>query len=319
MQLPEGRIAGYRNFANKIWNAARFVLMHLHDFEPSAVGELRLELPDRWIRSRFQRVTKEVNDALERFRFGDASNTLYDFIWKEFCDWYIEFTKVRLYGAGDPLAKATAKYVLWETMDGWLRLLHPFMPFITEELWQHLPHEGSSLCLAAFPTADGTLLDEEAEREMALLMEVTTAIRRVRGEMNIPPATEIRLLSHSLNAWERKVLSAHRALLVPLVKASEWSVAESHDKPKASAVAVAGGVETFIPLEGVINIEQEAERLRRELAKVEKDLARVEKNLANPNFVNRARPEVVAAERTRREELEATRAAFVRNLRLLTE
>jgi valyl-tRNA synthetase len=319
MQLPEGRIAGYRNFANKIWNAARFVLMHLRDFSPDAVGEWRLELADRWIRSRYTRVVEHVVASLERFRFGEASNALYDFIWKEFCDWYIEFAKVRLYGAFDPVAKNTVKYVLWETMDGWLRLLHPFMPFITEEVWQHLPHEGSSLCRAAFPTPDLSRVDDAAEREVALIMDVTTAIRRVRGEMNIAPSTEIRLLTHTPNAWERDVLTSNMALMVPLVKASGWSIALRHEKPKASAVAVAGGVETFIPLEGVIDIEQEVVRLRKEFAKAEKDLTRVRSNLANPNFVNRARPEVVAQERERQTELEATRAALERNLRLLTE
>lgn len=318
MQLPEGRIAGYRNFANKIWNAARFVLMHLHDFDPGAISELRIELPDRWIRSRLARLVGEVVSSLERFRFADAANALYDFIWKEFCDWYIEFAKVRLYGSADATVKNTAKYVLWETMDGWLRLLHPFMPFITEELWQHLPHEGFALTCAAFPKPDPSRIDEEAERKVALLMEVTTAIRRVRGEVNIPPSTEIRLLTHSPDPWERDMLDSHRDLMTPLVKASSWSVAETHERPKASAVAVAGSVETFIPLEGVIDIDQEIARLQKELNKIAKDLARVENNLANPNFVSRARPEVVAQERQRKTELEAARLALERNLRFLS-
>ncbi|MBM3213985.1 valine--tRNA ligase [Candidatus Poribacteria bacterium] len=317
MQLPEGRIAGYRNFANKIWNAARFVLMHLRDFDPSGDDPMELELPDRWVLSRSARLTATVNDSLAKFRFGDAANALYDFIWKEYCDWYIEFAKIRLYASSDPVAQRTAKQTLWKVMDGWLRLLHPFMPFISEELWQHLPHDGDTLCLAAFPTSDIDAIDEDAEREMALIMDVTHSIRNVRGQMNVSPAMEIRAMAHSPNAWERDVLTRNRDLVRTLVKASEFDVAASHEKPHAAAVAVAGNVETFVPLAGVIDVEQEMARLAKELGKTEKDLERVAKNLSNENFARRAPANIVEAERARQSELEAVADTLRRNLALL--
>ncbi|GIX05994.1 MAG: valine--tRNA ligase [Candidatus Poribacteria bacterium] len=197
MQLPESRVAGYRNFANKLWNAARFVLMHLKDWKPDPSPSLRLETADRWILSRLSRVTAQVNESLERFRFADAANALYEFLWHEYCDWYIELAKIRLYGSHHPEAVNTAKHVLWTVLDRTLRLLHPFMPFVTEEIWHRIPHEGEALCLAAFPQAQEGERDETAEREMELLIGVIRALRNVRAEMRVPPATPIPVLAHS--------------------------------------------------------------------------------------------------------------------------
>jgi valyl-tRNA synthetase len=317
MQLPEGRVAGYRNFANKIWNAARFVLMHLRDFEPDAAQALRLELADRWIRSRFAAASKTVQEALEDYRFADAANALYDFLWHEYCDWYIEIAKMRLNGSVEEEGRPTAQHVLWEVLDGTLRLLHPFMPFITEELWQHLPHDGAALCRAAFPVPQAAWTDRDAERQMRLLMEVIAAVRQVRGEMNIPPATEITLLVHSLDEAERHVLAAHGAYLTALTQARELDVAAHHEKPPTSAVAVAGNVEAYIPLGDLIDVEKEISRLEKDLGRVQRDLARAETNLRNPDFVQRARREIVARERQRRADLEAERSALQRNLALL--
>ncbi|MDA1190313.1 MAG: valine--tRNA ligase [Candidatus Poribacteria bacterium] len=319
MQLPESRIQGYRNFANKIWNASRFVMMNLKEFEPDPNAELKLGTADKWIRSRFNTVAKEVNDSLDRFRFADAANALYDFLWHEYCDWYIELAKIRLYGLQDEAEVYTTKHVLWEALDGTLRLLHPFMPFITEEIWQHLPHEGDSICRAHFPMEDESRHDTDAERQMTVVMDTIRAIRNVRGEMNIAPNAEINVLAHSASEWERETLASHTGYLESLAKIGDLKIAASHEKPKASATAVAGGVEAFIPLEGVIDIGEEIARLDKELVKVENDLARVTKNLGNENFINRAPETIVQQERERQTNLGITRETLERNLRLLKE
>ncbi|MAF10201.1 valine--tRNA ligase, partial [Candidatus Poribacteria bacterium] len=319
MQLQEGRIEGYRNFTNKLWNAARFTLMHLKDFEPRDGADLELETADRWIRSRLNGVTAEVQDSLERFRFADGATALYDFVWHEFCDWYIEIAKLRLYGESGERESYTVKHVLCETLDGILRLLHPFMPFITEEIWQHTPHEGDTICRAAYPAADESRADASAEEQMTLVMDVTRSIRNVRGEMNVPPGREITALVHTEDAAQRDALTAHAHYVRSLAKIGELDIAAAHDKPRAAAAAVAGSVETYIPLEGAIDIDDEIARLEKEVGRVDKELDRLTKNLSNENFINRAPAEVVERDRTRKTELEGTREALQRNLALLTE
>ncbi len=319
MQLQEGRIEGYRNFSNKLWNAARFTLMHLKEFEPRADADLELETADRWIRSRLNTVTAQVEDSLTRFRFADAAAALYEFVWHEFCDWYIEIAKLRLYGDATETENYTVKHVLHETLDGVLRLLHPFMPFITEEIWQHTPHEGDTLCRAAYPVADDARADADAEAQMTLVMDVTRSIRNVRGEMNVPPGLKIAVLMHSEDEEQRDGLTAHAHYVRSLAQIGELDIASFHEKPRAAAAAVAGSVETYIPLEGVINIDDEIARLQKEVGKVEKELERLTKNLANENFINRAPAEVVQRDRNRKTELEGTRETLQRNLALLTE
>jgi valyl-tRNA synthetase len=319
MQLQEGRIEGYRNFTNKLWNAARFTLMQLKEFEPQADPDLELETADLWIRSRLNTVAATVADSLERFRFADAATALYDFVWHEFCDWYIEIAKLRLYGDASERESYTVRHVLHETLDGVLRLLHPFMPFVTEEIWQHTPHDGDTICRAPYPVADDARANPSAEEQMTLVMDVIRSIRNVRGEMNVPPGREITALVHTAEQAQRDTLTAHAHYVRSLAKLGELDVAECHEKPRAAAAAVAGSVETYIPLEGAINIDDEIARLGKEVGRVEKELERLTKNLANENFINRAPAEVVERDRTRKTELEGTREALQRNLALLTE
>ena len=172
----------YRNFANKIWNVSRFALMNLGDFQPDglSIDDLELGLPERWILSRYQGIIEETTRWLERYDLGEAARALYDFIWTEFCDWYVEMIKPRLYGRSGQAAKAASQYVLWYVLEGTLRLLHPFMPFITEEVWQYLPHAGDTIMLASWPEAEA-YADEEAEAKMTAVMDMVRAIRNIRN------------------------------------------------------------------------------------------------------------------------------------------
>ena len=190
-----------RNFCNKIWNASRFVMMNLGDFEAPRGGQLpsdlELTLADRWILSRFGRATDQITQQLARYDLGEAARTIYDFIWGEYCDWYIEIAKRRLYDETDAPGRRAAQHVLWKVLDGALKLLHPFMPFITEGIWQHLPHEGDSIMVQAWPRVDEAWLDPEAEAEMAMIMETVRAIRNVRAEFEVAPSRKVDAIFHA--------------------------------------------------------------------------------------------------------------------------
>ena len=318
MPFPESRIGGSRNFANKIWNASRFVIMNLEGFEPKGEPPReRLELCDRWILSRYNRTVSLVNEALESFKFETAAHTLYDFIWHEFCDWYVELSKIRLYGSEDPEERYTAQYVLWRVLEGTMRLLHPIMPFITEEIWQMLPHEGESIMIAPYPRPDEGLIDEEAEKRMELLMEVIREIRTIRSEMRIPPSKEISAVIQAPDPSKRAILEEHVGYISHLCRAPRVEICESASRPPTSAVAVAGDIEIYVPLADLIDVEKERERIKRELKKVEKELEKIEANLANEQFLKKAPQHIVQGQRERREELLTVRERLLKNLRML--
>lgn len=318
MPFPESRIGGSRNFANKIWNASRFVIMNLEGFRPEGEPPREmLELCDRWMLSRYNRAVRLVNESLESFKFEAAAHTLYDFIWHEFCDWYVELSKIRLYGSEDPRERYVAQYVLWRVLEGTMRLLHPIMPFITEEIWQMLPHEGESIVIAPYPEPDDDLTDEEAEREMGLLMEVIREIRTIRSEMRIPPSKEIAVLIQAPDPGERSILEGHVGYISHLCRAPQVRIRESAERPSTSAAAVVGDIEIYVPLADLIDVEKERERIRRELGKVEKELEKIESNLANEQFLKKAPQHIVRAQRERREELLAVRERLFKNLQML--
>ncbi|MBM3212932.1 valine--tRNA ligase, partial [Candidatus Poribacteria bacterium] len=191
MMLPDSRLHGYRNFTNKLWNASRFVLMNLEGFQKDVdEKELDFVLCDKWIRSRFNSIVKTVTESLEAYKFNDAAQTLYDFIWHEYCDWYLELAKIRIYDKSNDKGKLTAQYVTWQILEGILRLLHPIMPFITEEIWQHLPHEGESIMISPWPEPSSEMQNEKAENDMNLVIEIIRAIRNICSEMNVPPSSK---------------------------------------------------------------------------------------------------------------------------------
>ncbi|MCH8292999.1 valine--tRNA ligase [Candidatus Poribacteria bacterium] len=320
MPLPESQIEAGKRFANKIWNASRFLLMNLEDFDPSAKTEFSHSkmLCDRWIRSRFNATVKHIGTYLEEFRFSDVAHALYEFLWHEFCDWYIEMIKQRLYYTDDLNAKRTAQAVASEILEGTMRLLHPIMPFITEEIWQRLPHEGESVMVAPWPEPKPEWEDLASESAMRTIMDVIDNIRSVRGEMNVPPSSEIEVLVQAPNTEIRELLNAHLEEYLPaFTRFSQISIAEVQEKPAASASAVIGDLVIYIPLAGVIDIEKEKDRLQRRLDKVLKDFVGTQKTLDNPRFVERAPETVVEQKRARFAELTVEKEKLVANLEML--
>jgi len=301
------RVIGYRNFINKVWNAARFALLYIADLppEPFDAEKLGLGLADRWMLSRLNRTVAEVTTALEAFQFDEAAERLYHFFWHEFCDWYIELSKAALNDRLSPEANLAARRVLAHTLDVSLRLLHPFMPFVTEEIWQRLPvprpsrgrkAETEMIILAAWPDADGSLADDEAERQMALVQEVITAVRTIRSEMSLPPAKEIAVHIRA-EGEELEILHRHRGYMADLARLGETRIAPDVARPPASATTVLGAIAVYVPLAGLIDLDAETRRIEKEIEKVEGFIAGTQRKLENQSFVERAPAEVVEAER----------------------
>ena len=319
MMLPDSRTQGYRNFTNKLWNASRFLLMNLEGFEVEmAEDDLRLTLADTWIRSRFNSLVQNVTEALQSYRLGDAAQSLYEFLWHEYCDWYLELAKMRIYDQ-DAIGKRTAQYVAWQILEGTLRLLHPIMPFITEEIWQHLPHNGGSIMVAHWPEASPGMSDEKAEADMQLMIDVIRAIRNIYSEMNVPPSSKARIFIKVPGDATRSVLSEHAGYIYHLANASEVKIEYDIQKPASSATAVVSGVEIYVPLIGLIDVEVEKERLTRRLEKIMTELDRTDKRLANESFLAKAPENIIAKEKVKKAELDDIKANLERNLEMLTE
>jgi valyl-tRNA synthetase len=287
LSLSEERMAGYRAFANKIWNASRFVLMNVgeEDFE---VKEQELTLADRWIRSRTDRMIEELNEALEEYKFYEAADKIYHFIWHEFCDWYIELVKPAL-----KEKNKTSQAVLVESLDLILKLLHPFMPFITEEIWQHLPSSQKSLAVAPFPESDRPVKDEKAEGEMGLLQKTIVEVRTIRAENRIPPRAKVELWMKMKNKEEKSMIETHQIYFQTLANIQNIEFVDQFPPEKKLLKGVVGSWEMAISLEGVLNLEQEKKRLKREISKLSLDTEKLEKRLKNKNFIDRAPENVV--------------------------
>jgi len=311
------RVESSRNFANKIWNASRFVLMNLEGFDPAdAVKDF--SLADRWILSRYAQTVAETSANIEKFELGEAARGLYEFIWNEYCDWYIETAKARLYAKDDVRGRATAQYVLWYVLNNTLKLLHPFMPFITEAIWQCLPHDGLSIMVADWPAEQPELVDAAAEEQMALLMETIKAIRNMRAEVNVPPGkkSEVILLAaeelqpvFELNIQYVKTLAA----AVPEIRTL------SSEKPDNAMTAVVNGVEIYLPLKGLIDVEKESARLTKELDNLGKEIERIAGKLSNAAFVAKAPAEVIERERVKEQEYREKQAAINERLQYLAK
>jgi valyl-tRNA synthetase len=319
IRLSSERIEGYRNFANKLWNAARFVLSNLEGYRPALARKAPAPLAERWIRSRLARTVDGVRKALAAYRFNDAAGAIYQFLWHEFCDWYLEWSKLTLYRGDDPAARARTQATLVEVLETTLRLLHPFMPFITEEIWQRLPKgKGvpASIMVARFPRVRRRDLDPDAEAGMTPVMAVVTAVRNLRSELQIPP-------SRTLTAIVRPPAGAVVASLVESAAAvaalarAEVRVDPQASRPPHSLLAIADGCEVYVPIEGVVDVEAERGRLSRELRRVEEELSRTESKLAREDFRQRAPAEVVAREEARGVEQRALRAQLREGLERL--
>ncbi|MFW6087151.1 MAG: valine--tRNA ligase, partial [Myxococcota bacterium] len=304
------RIEGYRNFANKLWNASRFALMNLEGTDARATGAPPAEptqLANRWILSRLSETLDTADRGLEGYRLDEAALGLYHFVWGDFCDWFVELSKP-LMASEDAAIAAETRATLVHVLETSLRALHPMMPFITEEIWQRVPKRepaAASIMIAPYPAADREgRHDARAAREMRVVQAVITAARTIRAEHNLPKGAEIPLDLGSDDPDVRTVLSRERMAIVTLCRARlSVKAAEGAEPPPRSAVAVAEGVTVVVPLEGLVDLDKERERLQRELKKVEKDRAGVERKLANESFLQKAPREVVEKERARQEAL----------------
>ena len=319
MRFYWARVEAARNFANKLWNASRFMLMNLQGFDRSFVPKAEdYTLADRWILSRYARTSAVVTENLEKFELGEAARAIYEFIWGEFCDWYIELVKPRLYAEeGD--SRRTAQYVLGYVLERTLRLLHPFMPFITEEIWQHIPHEGKSIMTAPWPTGEETWLDKENEASMEAIMEVIKAIRNMRAEVNAAPGKKSEAILHFSDAAQQAVFTANDGYLHALAEADPVTIlSPTAERPENAMTAAAGGVEIYLPLKGLIDMEKETARLSKELDGLTKEIARTEGKLANKKFVTKAPVAVVAKEREKLQDYEEKKRVVEERLRYLT-
>jgi valyl-tRNA synthetase len=301
IRLSTERIAGFRNFCNKIWNAARFTLMNIGETLPEIPPHETLSLGDRWILSRMNEVTRKVDTAFEEYRFNDAALALYQFTWHELCDWYIEVIKPVLMSDSDGEA---SKAVLGRVLERTLRLLHPIMPYISEEIWQKLPDRvGESIMIAPWPEPESAWDDPEAERDFEFLTGIMGSIRNIRGELNIAPNKEISVTIRVSNEKEKKLIENESEWFFRLGKIGTGiEIGTDVEQPKASASAVYGNTASFVPIEGLIDLDEEIQRLEKQIKDISKTIGDIEKKLANPKFVDRAPEEVVQKNRDAIEE-----------------
>lgn len=287
------------NFANKIWNASRFALMNMDGIQYDEIDlSGKKSLADQWILTRLNETTEDITRLIDTYEFGEVGRLLYNFIWDDLCDWYIEMAKLPLYGE-DEEAKKTTRSVLAYVLDNTLRLLHPFMPFITEEIWQHLPHEGESITVAAWPEKREDLHFPEAAKEFALVTEVIRSVRNIRSEMNVAPSKPIELQIKPKNKEILAALEKNRQYLLRFCNPSELVISDEISAPEKSMSTVLSGLEMYLPLEGLLNIEEEIKRLEKEAEKYAKEVERVQKKLSNEGFMKKAPEKVIAEERAK--------------------
>ncbi len=295
IKMSEKRVEGYRYFINKIWNAARFAMMHIHKgYETIELHQLALA--DRWILSRLYHVTRAVANALDSYRFNEAAAELYQFVWHEFCDWYLEMIKSTLYGKEDQLNQELTICVLWHVLRDILILLHPFIPFITEEIWQKLPGTKDSILKASFPLDDTNTRkynDPDAESKVALIKEIITGVRNVRGEMNISPSLSLDVSIRSSDDDAHKTIAQYKDIIINLARLKSFSVAKDIKRPKGSAIAIVNGASIFVSLEGVIDFTKEVLRLEKEIGKLDQEFAALAKKLNNDDFLKKAPEDIV--------------------------
>jgi len=315
--LSEERIEGTRNFVNKVWNASRLSLTFLDPERLHIVDKKSLFLPDRWIRSRLQTVIQKVVEGIERYRFNDAATILYGFVWHEFCDWYLELIKPNLYGRTKTFDEDVTRSVLYRTLVEILKLLHPFMPFVTEEIYQRIPYrEGESIMVSPFPIFHADEVDEEAEREMDTLMGVIDTVRNIRGETGIAPNIKITVIVRENS--HTQLLKDYELYIKELAKAEHLIF--THDTiPEKTALGVYRGIELFVPLKGLIDIPSELARIEKELTKMDSELERISIKLMNPSFRMKAPPEVVAKNEETHRQLQEKRDKLLASKNILQE
>jgi len=318
IRLSEERIAGYKNFINKIWNAARFCLMNLKDCKSPSIESYSLTLADRWIMTRIGEVAEEVTSHIGGYRFNDAASTCYQFVWHEFCDWYLEMAKLELYSK-DQMRREVAQSGLQIVLSGVVRLLHPFVPFITEEIWQRLPHTEGSIMVAHFPQRSEFIHDDESIEETDLLKGVIGGIRNIRGEMNIPPRRDVRVVIDVKGSREREILKDNLHYITSLAKAESIEMVSGIEKPDSSATYVFGDIQVHVLLKGLINYGDERNRICKEIRKIEREMDLSRRKLANKDFLSQAPPHIVENVKERAELLGGKLKRLNQNLAILEE
>jgi len=318
-----GRMEGFRNFCNKIWNAARYVMMNCENADIiTKVDEAHYSVADRWIISRLQHTTRAVTESMENFRFDLVSQTLHEFIWNEYCDWYVELSKPILWDEENQPEKAQAtRLVLLSVLEQSLRLLHPFMPFITEEVWQKLAPmleiKGDSIMLQPYPVHDASRADQQAEEHIAWLQGIIIAIRNIRGEMDISPGKAIPVHLRGGEPSDQEKLKDYRPYLQKLAKLESIDWLDQDTAAPASATGLYGSVEVLVPLAGLIDVAAEQARLEKEINKLQGNLKSVTAKLGNSKFVDNAPAEVVEKERAKEQEMTAALKALQEKLQQL--
>ena len=298
IKLAEDRIEGYRNFGNKIWNAARFIFMNLQE-EAAALDLTTLSLPDRWILSRLNRTVKDIIKMLGDYRFDLAAGTIYSFFWREFCDWYVEFAKIQIQEGG--IIRDNAVAVLVNTLDTSLRMLHPIMPFITEEIWHQL--HSSSIMTAPYPSAEDALMDEVVEAQMESVMDIIKNVRSLRSELNIPPSKEVDVYIKIDSDVLRGLVDEQMIYIKRLSSAGNVITGSDLKRPELSAIMIFAGGEIYLPLAGIIDIDKEKGLLEKRLKNICDEISRIEKKLSNNSFVEKAPQDVVLKEKEKHKEL----------------
>ena len=292
IRISEERIAGYRNFMNKIWNAARFSLMNLKDCKSPSINADALTLADTWIMSRIGVVADEISSHIDDYKFNDAASITYQFVWHEFCDWYLEMVKLELYSK-DQKRIEVAQSVMQTVLSGVLRLLHPFVPFITEEIWQRMPHTEGSIMIAQFPQGTDFIYDEESIKEMDLIKEVITGVRNIRGEMNIPPKKDVKIIIDVKRKKEKEIFKNNLSYITNLAKVESVELVSDMEKPDSSATYVFSDIQVHVLLKGLINYDDERKRIYKGIKKIEKEMEMSKKKLENSDFLNQAPSHIV--------------------------
>lgn len=305
IKLSEERIEGYRHFVNKIWNAARFSLSHFEgwDMEGPEAGSPANPV-NRWIISRTRQVIETVEKGISEYRFNEAAHELYHFVWHEFCDWYLELIKPDLYQKEETLEKQNTRQTLYRVLSALLKLLHPFMPFVTEKIYQFLPKRGISLLKEPFPKTDEFAEDPLAEKEIIHIQGFISEVRNIRGEMNVPPSKNVEICLRVAESATRTLIETHEQKILILAKGSKISFLKNDKNPPSSASGVYEGMEIFIPLKGIVLFEEEEKRLEKELGKLRKERTQIDKKLANEDFLQKAPQEVVVKEKEKVSSLE---------------
>lgn len=319
ISLSEERIRGFRNFSNKIWNVSRFSIMNLVDFDIDKINKdsLKMTLADNWIISRLNETINKSTMYLEEYKFGDAAKTIYEFIWNEFCDWYVEFIKPELYQKDDKIQRQTAQYILWFVLENTLRLLHPFMPFITEEVWQKIPHQGDSIMISPWPLYKEECQDEDADKKMSKIMNIIKTIRNIKSDMDIPYSTKIDLYLNITEKDKIELIKENIYYIKAMLKTNLLEVGTDIKKPAHSATGVLEGVEIFIPLKDIINITEEISRLEKKLNKIKIKLNTIFKKINNEDFLSKAPEEVIKKERNKADDLRDITQKLESNLKAL--